>query len=195
VACRGSPSGCRPGDALQSRNRGRPAARHRQRPGRRQRQALSPAHGTVTQLGGRILDARGEPIRNALIEIWQVDHHGVYLHRDSNRHDERDTHFQGFGRFLTGSSGDYCFRTIKPVSYPGRTPHIHFAVKLRGREKWITQCYVKGERHNATDGVLRSIPDRRRRESVIADFVPIKKSSTGELAARFDIVMGFTPGG
>src|SRR6266849_8637533 len=105
---------------------------------------VTPAVGEITHLNGRILDAGGHPIRNALVEIWQVDNHGVYLHsRDT--HAERDKNFQGFGRFLTGSSGEYYFRTIKPVLYPGRTRHIHFAVKMKGREKWTTQCYVKGE--------------------------------------------------
>ncbi len=156
--------------------------------------ALTPAVGEITHLSGRVLDLKGDPIRNALVEIWQVDHHGVYLHKRSNRHGERDTNFQGFGRFLTGSGGEYYFRTVKPVSYPGRTPHIHFAVKMKGREKWTTQCYVRGEERNQRDGVLRRIADAKQRESVIVDFAPIKDSKIGELAARFDIVMGFTPG-
>lgn len=157
--------------------------------------SLTPALGSVTHLSGRVTDARGEPIRNALVEIWQVDHHGVYLHKGSSDHEKRDANFQGFGRFMTGSSGEYYFRTIKPVAYPGRTPHIHFAVKMRGREKWTTQCYIKGEKQNDTDGVLKAIKDARQRASVIVDFAPIPGLATGELAARFDIVMGFTPGG
>ena len=157
--------------------------------------ALNPSLGEIAHLSGRILDAKGEPIRNALVEIWQVDQKGVYLHKGSDRHNARDTNFQGFGRFLTGSTGEYYFRTIKPVSYPGRTPHIHVAVKLKGREKWSTQCYIKGEKQNARDGVLRSIKDDKQRAAVIVDFAPVKGSKTGELAARFDIVMGFTPAG
>jgi protocatechuate 3,4-dioxygenase beta subunit len=154
---------------------------------------VTPAVGDITHLSGRILDARGEPIRNALVEIWQVDSKGSYLHSRSGNRDRRDAHFQGFGRFLTGSSGEYYFRTIKPVPYPGRTPHIHYAVKLKGREKFTTQCYIKGEPQNETDGVLRGIRDARAKESVIVDFAPVKESRIGELAARFDIVMGFTP--
>jgi protocatechuate 3,4-dioxygenase beta subunit len=156
---------------------------------------LTPALGSVTHLSGRVTDAKGEPIRNALVEIWQVDHHGVYLHKGSSDHEKRDASFQGFGRFLTGSSGEYYFRTIKPVAYPGRTPHIHYAVKMKGREKWTTQCYIKGEKQNDTDGVIRAIKDEKQRASVIVDFVPIPGLATGELAARFDIVMGFTPAG
>ena len=156
--------------------------------------SLNPAVGTITHLSGRILDKNGQPVRNALVEIWQVDHHGVYLHKGSAGAERRDKHFQGFGRFMTGTSGEYYFRTIKPVAYPGRTPHIHFAVKIKGQQKWTTQCYIKGEKQNETDGLLQNIKDPGQRESVIVDFAPIAESKIGELAARFDIVMGFTPG-
>jgi protocatechuate 3,4-dioxygenase, beta subunit len=154
---------------------------------------LTPAVGEITHLSGRILDVRGEPVRNALVEIWQVDSRGSYLHSGSANQEKRDRNFQGFGRFLTGSSGEYYFRTIKPVAYPGRTPHIHYAVKLRGEKKFVTQCYVKGEPANARDGILNAIRDPKARESVIVDFAPIKNSRAGELAARFDVVLGFTP--
>jgi protocatechuate 3,4-dioxygenase beta subunit len=150
--------------------------------------SLTPAVGQITHLSGRILDSHGEPIRNALVEIWQADNNGVYLHsRDT--HGPREKNFQGFGRFLTGSTGDYYFRTIKPALYPGRTRHIHFAVKTKGREKLITQCYVKGEPENERDGVLRGIKDMKERASVIVDFTPVKSSRSEELAARFDIVI------
>jgi protocatechuate 3,4-dioxygenase, beta subunit len=154
---------------------------------------LTPAAGEITWLSGRILDSRGEPIRNALVEIWQVDHTGAYIHSKDTRNAKRDIHFQGFGRFLTGSSGDYGFRTIKPVPYPGRTPHIHMAVKIKGREKFTTQCYIEGEPSNEKDSVLRGISDPRARRSVIVPFSPFKGSKAGELAAKFDVVMGFTP--
>jgi protocatechuate 3,4-dioxygenase, beta subunit len=154
--------------------------------------SLTPAHGQITHLSGRILDARGEPIRNALIEIWQADNAGIYLHSASDER-KRDSHFQGFGRFLTGSSGEYYFRTIKPVPYTGRTPHVHFAVKLKGRDKWTTQCYVKGEPRNERDFIYRGIGDERARQSVTVPFEPVAGSAAAELTARFDIVMGFTP--
>jgi protocatechuate 3,4-dioxygenase, beta subunit len=154
---------------------------------------VTPAVGVITHLTGRVLDERGTPVRNAVVEIWQVDHHGVYLHPGSNNPDKRDTHFQGFGRFLTGSNGDYYFRTVKPVPYPGRTPHIHFAIKQNGRERLTTQCYIKGEPGNARDSILQGIRDSRARESVIVDFTPVAASTIGELQARFDIVLGVTP--
>ena len=155
--------------------------------------ALTPAVGEVTYVSGRILDARGEPIRNALVEIWQCDARGVYLHSGSNDAAKRDSHFQGFGRFLTGATGEYVFRTIKPVPYPGRTPHIHLAVKLKGKKELVSQCYIKGHPGNERDGVWKGIRDARQRESVTVDFAPLPGSKTGELSARWDVVMGLTP--
>ncbi|MFL6648568.1 MAG: twin-arginine translocation signal domain-containing protein [Sulfurifustaceae bacterium] len=154
---------------------------------------LTPAVGHVTHLTGSIRDVHGEPINNAVIEIWQVDHNGVYLHSGSDNGARRDRNFQGFGRFLTASSGEYYFRTIKPVPYPGRAPHIHVAVKVRGHEAFTTQCYVKGEPLNERDGVLNGIADPRARAAVVVPFTPIRGSRANELAARFDIVLGFTP--
>ncbi len=156
-------------------------------------EAITPAVGEVTHLTGRVLDSRGDPLRNVLVEIWQVDGNGAYLHSGSSNGEKRDKNFQGFGRFLTGSKGEYYFRTIKPVPYPGRTPHIHFALKAKGREKFTTQCYIKGHPGNERDGVLKSIEDARARASIMVDFAPIEGSRIGELAARFDIVLGFTP--
>ena len=155
--------------------------------------SLTPAVGEITHLAGRIQDANGNPIRNALVEIWQVDNAGAYLHTRSGNADKRDQHFQGFGRFLTGSTGEYYFRTIKPVPYPGRTPHIHFAVKRKGQDKWTTQCYIKGEPRNERDGILRNMRSARERDALMVDFVPVKESKVGELSARFDIVLGMTP--
>src|SRR5687768_8303883 len=77
--------------------------------------ALTPAVGEVTYLSGAVLDLKGDPLRNALVEIWQCDSQGVYIHsRDSApKADTRDKNFQGFGRCLTGAKGEYLFRTIK----------------------------------------------------------------------------------
>lgn len=154
---------------------------------------ITPAVGAITMLSGRILDLRGQPVRNALVEIWQVDNNGAYLHTGSTNRDKRDANFQGFGRFLTGSSGEYLFRTIKPVPYPGRTPHIHVAVKTKGREKFTTQCYIQGEPQNEKDDLLLEMKDSKARNSLIVPFTPIPMSKIGELAAKFDIVLGFTP--
>jgi len=85
------------------------------------------------------------------------------------------------------------FRTISPVLDPGRTRHVHFALKMKGREKWTTQCYVKGEPQNERDGIYREIKDPKARAAVTVDFAPVAATRVGELAARFDIVPGFTP--
>ncbi|HZS05641.1 MAG TPA: protocatechuate 3,4-dioxygenase [Blastocatellia bacterium] len=158
--------------------------------------SITPAVGEVTYLSGRILDRHGEPIRNAVVEIWQVDNNAAYLHTRSDNHSRRDANFQGFGRCLTGSTGEYAFRTVKPVPYPGRSaPHIHFAVKVKGQERFTTQCYIKGYPGNERDGVLRDIRDARARELLMVDFAPVRQARIGELAARFDIVLGFTAAG
>ena len=155
--------------------------------------AITPAVGEVTWLNGRILDARGEPVRNALVEIWQCDQNGAYFHTKSGQAEKRDNNFQGFGRFLTGSTGEYLFRTIKPVPYPGRTPHIHFKIKRNRKELLTTQCYIKGHSQNERDGVLRGIADAKARALVMVDFLPLKNSRSGELTARFDVLLGLTP--
>ena len=155
--------------------------------------SITPAIGEITHLSGRLLDAKGGPVRNATLEIWCVDHEGVYL-AQRGRQSKFDANFQGFGRFLTGSTGEYYFRTLKPVRYPGRqAPHIHFKIKMKGREPWTTQLYMKGHPGNARDGVYQEIGDAAARASVTMDFAPVKSSSIGELAARFDIRLGVTP--
>jgi protocatechuate 3,4-dioxygenase beta subunit len=68
-------------------------------------------------------------------------------------------------------------------------------VKMKGREPWTTQLFVKGDPGNQQDRLWRSIGEQRARDSVTVDFAPIKGSRTGELAARFDIVLGATPRG
>ena len=156
--------------------------------------SINPGVGQVTWLNGRILDAHGQPVRNALVEIWQCDGKGVYYHSGSgNALRRRDTHFQCFGRFLTGSKGQYVFRTIKPVPYPGRTPHIHFKVKRQGKELLTTQCYIKGHPGNPKDGIWKRIRNKRQQDNVTVDFKPLAGSRINELVATFDVVLGWTP--
>ena len=156
---------------------------------------ITPAVGEITHLTGKILDAKGNPVRNALVEIWQCDAKGVYLHTDDSKQkqDILDKHFQGFGRFLTGSSGEYYFRTIKPVPYSVRTPHIHFKIKKGGKELLCTQCYIKGHEGNAKDGIYMRTPAGKPRDALTVAFEKIKESKIGELSAKFDLVLGQTP--
>ena len=155
--------------------------------------AITPAVGEVSYVSGRILDASGSPIRNAVVEIWQCDNNGAYLHSGTGNREKKDKNFQGFGRFVTGSSGEYLFRTIKPVPYPGRTPHIHYKIKRAGKELLTTQCYIKGHPGNEKDGIFRSIKDPKSRAAIEVDFLPMKDSKMGELVAKFDVVIGLTP--
>lgn len=158
----------------------------------------NPSVGTIAHLTGKVLDAKGNPVKNALVEIWQCDANGVYLHtKDSDgKKDKQDKHFQGFGRFLTGSTGEYYFRTIKPVEYPGRAPHIHVKVKVGKKELLCTQCYAKDEKkRNEEDFIYMGIKDLKARESVTVDFTKVKDSKIGELQGSFTIVLGSTPAG
>lgn len=154
---------------------------------------LTPAVGEITWLHGRILGPDGQPLRNATVEIWQCDSAGAYIHSRTSNNEKRDKNFQGFGRFLTGSSGEYQFRTIKPVAYPGRTPHIHMSVNFKGKDKFTTQCYIKGDARNERDGVFNSVRDAKLRDLMAASFEPLAGSKAGELTAKFDVVLGVTP--
>jgi protocatechuate 3,4-dioxygenase beta subunit len=156
---------------------------------------ITPAVGEVTHLTGRILDAKGNPVKNAVVEIWQCDAHGVYLHTadSGQKQDKQDKNFQGFGRFVTGSTGEYYFRTIKPVPYPGRTPHIHYKIKKGGKHLLTTQLYVKGHPGNEKDGIWRGVRDEKQRDAITVDFTKIKESKIGELSAKFDLILGVTP--
>jgi protocatechuate 3,4-dioxygenase beta subunit len=157
---------------------------------------LTPAVGQITHLTGRLLTSSGQPIRNASIEVWQVDNNGSYIHKDGANDGKRDANFQGYGRFLTASTGQYYFRTIKPISYTlqgqFRTAHIHFAISRNGQRVFTTQLHVKGHPDNARDFVLERITDPRARESVLAEFRPVENSKVGELSANFDIILGTT---
>ncbi|MEQ9407479.1 MAG: protocatechuate 3,4-dioxygenase [Fuerstiella sp.] len=154
--------------------------------------ATTPAIGEVTYLSGRILNAAGQPVRNAFVEIWQCDANGAYLHSGTGNADKRDNNFQGYGRFLTDARGRYFFRTIKPVPYPGRTPHIHFGISHHGQRVLTTQMLINGHPQNDRDGVFRQVTDVLARETILVDFQPLPDSKLGELAANFDIVLGKT---
>lgn len=157
---------------------------------------VTPAVGEITHLTGRVLTASGSPVRNATIEIWQCDANAVYLHtRDSEpKAEQQDKHFQGFGRFETSSRGEYRFRTIKPVPYPGRpAPHIHIKVKQGDRDLLTTQLLIRGHEGNPEDGVYAGVRDLVDRELLLADFTPIPDSKIGEYACSFDVILGRTP--
>ncbi|MBI1248805.1 intradiol ring-cleavage dioxygenase [bacterium] len=158
--------------------------------------STTPAVGQVTHLTGRVLDKNGSPLKNATVEIWQCDANQVYLHTadSGKKQDQIDRNFQGFGRFTTGSTGEYRFRTIKPVPYPGRpAPHIHFKVKQGDRELLITQLMIRGFEGNKRDGIFSRVRDPEMRDRLVTDFKPIPDSKLNELSASFDLVLGATP--
>jgi protocatechuate 3,4-dioxygenase beta subunit len=147
------------------------------------------AVGQVAHVSGRVLDKRGGIVKGAMLEIWQCDANGIYNHPGDNGQKRRDVAFQGYGRTTVDGEGRYGFRTIRPVAYPGRTPHIHFKVHAPGAGRLTTQMYVAGEPQNARDGLLRSIRDARARESVIVTLLPAGEIEPGALKGTFDIVL------
>ena len=149
------------------------------------------AKGTVTHLTGRVLDPAGRGISGARVEIWQCDADGRYHYVHDEQADRPlDENFQGYGRTATDVGGAYGFRTIRPVPYPGRTAHIHFAVSGAGLQHFTTQMYVAGEPLNEHDSVLMSVPDPAARSRLIVQLRPAPEIETGALAGNFDIVLG-----
>jgi protocatechuate 3,4-dioxygenase beta subunit len=147
------------------------------------------AKGKITDLQGRVLDRNGGPVGGALVEIWQCDAKGRYIHRLDDRRVPRDPNFQGYGRLETTANGQYRFRTIKPVPYPGRAPHIHVSVRVPGSRPLITQLYVRGAPENQWDWLLNGVSDDAARERLIVGFEPADDIRTAQLRARFDIVL------
>ena len=120
------------------------------------------AGGEVVMLGGRVLDKAGNSIAGARVEIWQCDVNGSYLHRRDSGRNSRDPAFQGFGHDLSTADGSYSFRTIKPVPYVGRTPHIHVKVLVDNRERLTTQFYLPGHPDNENDWLYQRVPHAKR---------------------------------
>lgn len=153
--------------------------------GHRQRAA-----GQVVQLSGRVMNARGEPVRRAPIEIWQANTHGRYTHpSDPNTEYALDPDFEGYAHLLTDREGRYAVTTIKPGPYvtargDWRAPHIHFEVQGSADRK-VTQLFFPGETLNAQDRHLNSV---RRPETVIANVLP-SSSGGSVIVAVWDIVL------
>jgi protocatechuate 3,4-dioxygenase, beta subunit len=154
--------------------------------------AINPGVGEIMWVTGRVLDNGGNPVRGAVVEIWQADNNGAYIHTASPIAN-RDANFQGYGKFETASDGRYMFRTVKPGIYPGRTRHIHYQIRTPNRGNLITQLHFEGESLNANDGVLNGVRDAAQRASIIKPIESIATSAINEKRVNFDIVMGFTP--
>jgi protocatechuate 3,4-dioxygenase, beta subunit len=147
------------------------------------------ALGRVAHVMGRVLDAQGRPVTDALVEIWQCDANGRYHHPGDVAvfGKARDAGFQGQGRMPVAADGAYRFRTIRPVAYGGRAPHIHFRVRRATREALTTQLYVAGDPLNERDGLYAREPNRA---ALAAPFLPANGIEDGALAATFDIRLG-----
>ena len=142
--------------------------------------------GEISHLIGQVLTPNGSPVIGAKIEIWQCDAFGQYKHPGGGG--GQDPNFQGYGRTRSGVDGQYRFKTIKPVTYPGRTPHIHMRIVSKNANL-TTQLYVKGERLNDRDFILNAIRNTRARSSLIIPFVHEPGFPPNELVARFDPVV------
>ena len=148
------------------------------------------AMGTVLHLEGRVLDTSGRTMPGALVEIWQCDAQGIYDHPRQPGRDRRDSAFQGYGRMLVDAEGRYRFRTLKPVAYPGRTPHIHFKVAT-AVSHLTSQFYIAGEAQNERDFVYREAArSPQQRERIEMRLQPASGLEPGALATSMDIVVG-----
>lgn len=148
-----------------------------------------PAEGQLTHIGGRVLDQDDRPVMGAKVEIWQCNAFGRYMHPRDTRDAPLDPNFQGYGQMVTGSDGTYRFRTIKPVPYSFRAPHIHFAISGPGFARLVTQMYIKGEPRNEGDRLLNRVRDTKLRQSLIVELNPTPAIEMGSLGGVFDIVL------
>ncbi len=145
------------------------------------------ASGEVLLVSGRILDANGRPIPGAVVEIWQADTHGRYIHTYDRSPGLRDDFFQGFGKSRTDATGLYRFRTVKPGAYDFRSPHIHYKVRLPGGGGLTTQLQFAGDPRNDTDPISGLLsPEQRARVTTALKPTGAKDAAW---AANFDIVL------
>jgi len=154
------------------------------------RGASARATGQVLHLQGRVLGVDGRVRSGALVEIWQCDAHDIYDHPRQPGRDRRDAAFQGYGRMMADAEGRYGFRTLKPVAYPGRTPHIHLKVATGDGRLLTSQFYVAGEPQNERDGVFRAaVRQPGQRERIEMKLEPANGVEAGALATAMDIVI------
>lgn len=150
---------------------------------------------------GRVLDSSGRAIAGQLVEIWQANSAGRYIHLRDQHHAPIDPNFTGVGRCITGPDGSYRFTTIKPGPYPWRNhanawrpAHIHFSLFGRAfTQRLITQMYFPGDPLFDLDPIYQSVVDQRARERLVATYdhdVTRHETHTGY---RWDIVLGATP--
>ncbi len=149
-------------------------------------------------VAGRVLDGDGRPVSGQLVEIWQANAAGRYLHQRDQHHAPIDPNFTGVGRCLTGPDGSYRFLTIKPGPYPWRNhlnawrpAHIHFSLFGRSfTQRLVTQMYFPGDPLFDLDPIYQSIVDVRARERVVASYDHDLTRPQEHTGYRWDIVLG-----
>lgn len=149
------------------------------------------AQGESLWITGVVKDERGQPLANAIVDIWQANAAGRYAHAADTNPAPLDPDFQGWGIVTTNQLGEYRFKTIKPGAYKvsgrwSRPPHIHFKVSKRGYEEVTTQMYFDGEPLNDKDSILNNVP-KSQRQDLIVKF----ERADGENvpSGQFDIVL------
>lgn len=149
------------------------------------------AMGTVLHLEGRVLGPDGRAVPGAMVEIWQCDAQGLYDHPGQRGRERRDQAFQGYGRLTADAAGVYRFRTLRPVAYPGRAPHIHLKVATGDGRRLTSQFYIAGDPQNERDGVFRRAASQPgRHERIEMKLEPANGVEAGAFAAKMDIVIG-----
>ena len=149
--------------------------------------------GVPIFLAGRVVDRSGNAVTEAVVEIWQCDANAVYHHPGGGAESERDPYFQGYGVDRTDAKGDFRFRTIRPVAYPGRTPHIHVRVQPAGGRAFATQLYLPDDPGNARDFLFSRL-DRDEQRALLLAFEPTQSAShplarATRLTARIELVL------
>ena len=147
---------------------------------------------------GRVLGGDGKPLRGQLVEIWQANAAGRYLHEVDTHDAPLDPNFSGAGRCVTDDDGRYRFTTIKPGSYPWRNHpnawrpnHIHFSLFGRAfTERLVTQMYFPGDPLFAYDPIYQSVRDEKARERMVSAFDLEVTEPEWALGYRWDIVVG-----
>lgn len=146
---------------------------------------------------GRVVDENNIPVPNTLVEVWQANSTGRYIHKRDQHDAPLDPNFRGAGRILTNEKGEYRFTTIKPGAYPWRNhenawrpAHIHFSVfGTAFISRLVTQMYFPGDPLHKLDPIMQSIPDEKARERLIADYAHDITEPVWALGYRFDIVL------
>jgi protocatechuate 3,4-dioxygenase, beta subunit len=152
-------------------------------------------------VAGRVLDESGRPVPGALVEIWQANAAGRYVHEVDQHPAPLDPNFTGAGRTLTDEGGGYRFVTIKPGAYPWRNhpnawrpAHIHFSLFGRAfTQRLVTQMYFPGDPLFAFDPIFQSVRDPEARERLVSSFDLEVTEPEWALGYRFDIVLRRTP--